>query len=500
MRRLYDGGEHPLLAITSGTVRPRTCNRCSKCGRDNTPSNSASRSSLVSRWKWRRDAASKKLAGGPGQIRPDTRTLVSATTFTAGAPFGADCVYLRLNLVHRHWFVRIRPHLFHHLAKFQHWLIELNFTLDQPGQCLRIQQTLRLCFRRHRLRQIQLNRDAHNALNIAGASQSCQTLAGRADRGILSEIWGKKGAIGFVPPEGDGALCTSHFFLFDVQKDHIVPQYLDLIFRRSYLEDQLDAEARGTTGYAAVRPKHLLSCKIPLPPLSEQRRIVARIEELAEKINEAHGLRIQSTEECDALCRSILTHDKEAKRVPMRDLVKLHSPDVLVRPDVTYDFAGVYCFGRGVFKSGRKSGMEFAYPKLTRLRRNDFVYPKLMAWEGALGVVPPECDGCVVSTEFPVFEVIEDRVLPEVLDTYFRTPTIWPDLSGASSGTNVRRRRLNPQDFLNYKMPLPSRVTQAKLRNVRVAVDALKRLQTETETHTNSPSNKFFRIKAERLQ
>jgi type I restriction enzyme S subunit len=34
---------------------------------------------------------------------------------------------------------------------------------------------------------------------------------------ILSEIWGKKGAIGLVPPEGDGALCTSHFFLFDVK-------------------------------------------------------------------------------------------------------------------------------------------------------------------------------------------------------------------------------------------------------------------------------------------
>jgi type I restriction enzyme S subunit len=33
---------------------------------------------------------------------------------------------------------------------------------------------------------------------------------------ILSEIWGKKGAVGLVPPEGEGALCTSHFFLFDV--------------------------------------------------------------------------------------------------------------------------------------------------------------------------------------------------------------------------------------------------------------------------------------------
>jgi hypothetical protein len=61
-----------------------------------------------------------------------------------------------------------------------------------------------------------------------------------------------------------------------------------------------------------------------------------------------------------------------------------------------------------------------------------------MAWEGAFGVVPPECDGCVVSTEFPVFEVLQDQVFPEVLDTYFRNLIVWPEISGASTGTNVR--------------------------------------------------------------
>lgn len=46
---------------------------------------------------------------------------------------------------------------------------------------------------------------------------------------ILSEIWGKKGAIGFVPPEGDGALCTSHFFLFDVCYERLEPKYLQAV-------------------------------------------------------------------------------------------------------------------------------------------------------------------------------------------------------------------------------------------------------------------------------
>jgi type I restriction enzyme S subunit len=90
-----------------------------------------------------------------------------------------------------------------------------------------------------------------------------------------------------------------------------------------------------------------------------------------------------------------------------------------------------------------------------------------MAWEGALGVVPPECDSLVVSPEFPVFEIDESQVLWETLDVYFRTPSVWPILSAASTGTNVRRRRLNPADFLSFEMPLPLMSTQLLLREVK---------------------------------
>src|ERR1700687_46689 len=126
----------------------------------------------------------------------------------------------------------------------------------------------------------------------------------RAGQIIVSEIWGKRGAVGFVPIEGEGALCTSHFFLFDLKTECIVPQYLQAIFRANYLEEQLNSQAKGTTGYAAVRPKHFLSAKIPLPSLYEQRRIVSRIEELAAKVDEARSLRLPLVTEVERLKQS----------------------------------------------------------------------------------------------------------------------------------------------------------------------------------------------------
>lgn len=132
-----------------------------------------------------------------------------------------------------------------------------------------------------------------------------------------------------------------------------------------------------------------------------------------------------------------------------------------------------------MFAGPIKRGTETSYKVLTRLRTNDFVYPKLMAWEGALGTVPPGCSGLCVSPEFPVFAVDEDLVLPEVLDVYFRTPSVWPLLSGESTGTNVRRRRLNPSSFLAFKMPVPSMRHQHQLRDVKARIDAMKCIQDQ---------------------
>lgn len=297
---------------------------------------------------------------------------------------------------------------------------------------------------------------------------------------LVAEIDAKVGGFGIVPDDLDGAIVSSHYFLFEVNDKILNRRFLDFFIRTLSFREQVAAQ--GSTNYAAIRPNEVLEYKLPLPPFPEQRRIVARIEALAAKIEEAGSLQGEVIEGLEQLCRSMIFNESYASSTwtSMRELVRLREPDVVVRSEEEYQFAGVYCFGKGVFKGQRKSGMEFAYPRLTRLQAGNFVYPKLMAWEGALGIVPPGCDGLMVSTEFPVFEVDERRVFSEVLDVYFRTPSVWPALAGASTGTNVRRRRLNPSDFLDYRMPLPSRSIQEKLRQVKARVDSVKKQQAQT--------------------
>jgi type I restriction enzyme S subunit len=322
---------------------------------------------------------------------------------------------------------------------------------------------------------------AYERQTIDGSGTAAKTLSlVRQGDLIMNKIWVRHGSTAIAGADVDGCAASGEFPTFALDESRVAPRWLRWQTKTKGFWAKCDALSQGTSGKNRIKPELFLTIRVPLPPLAEQRRVVARIEELAAQIHEARTLRHQATEEAEVLLRSILTHDEQAKATPMRELVNLRPPDVAVRMDETYQFAGVYSFGRGVFKSVRKSGTEFAYPRLTRLRAGEFVYPKLMAWEGAFGIVPPECDGCVVSTEFPVFEVNQKQVLPEVLDTYFRTPSVWPEIAGESTGTNVRRRRLNPQDFQDYEMPLPSMETQMKFRKARAEVDALKCLQAET--------------------
>jgi restriction endonuclease S subunit len=259
----------------------------------------------------------------------------------------------------------------------------------------------------------------------------------------------------------------------------LVPKGIDRDFLIFFLQSRYGDINANTKGSAIphIDPKFFWSMQIPLPPLDEQRRIVARIEEFAWRAKEALERLSELEAEFDLLCRAMLFAESDGNSVPtpMSELVRLRPTDVTVRKDEVYHFAGVYSFGRGVFKGPVKSGAEFAYSRLTRIHAGEFIYPKLMAWEGGLGVVPPECDGFVVSPEFPVFEVNQDRVLPETLDVYFRSPSVWPMLSEISAGTNARRKRLHPKVFLAYEMPLPPMKTQQRLREMKIRVDELRK-------------------------
>lgn len=126
----------------------------------------------------------------------------------------------------------------------------------------------------------------------------------RAGEFLVAEIDAKVGGFGIVPEALDGAIVSSHYFLFGTDPARLDRRFLDWYIRTHNFRDQV--EAQGSTNYAAIRPSDVLGYEIPLPPLAEQRRIVAKIEALAGQTREAQRLRREVKEQAEHLYMSRL--------------------------------------------------------------------------------------------------------------------------------------------------------------------------------------------------
>ncbi|WP_251969409.1 restriction endonuclease subunit S [Sphaerotilus microaerophilus] len=295
---------------------------------------------------------------------------------------------------------------------------------------------------------------------------------------VFSNVFAWEGAIAVASPDDNGRYGSHRFITCVVDPSRACAEYLKFYLTAS--EDGraqvLQASPGGAGRNRTLGVEKLGRIAVPLPPLDVQHALIARIMQLTEKTRQVEAHLDAVERDAERLIRSYIFHPQGAQPTKhrMSELVSQRQPDVAVDGTAQYRFAGVYSFGRGVFPSAVKMGSEFAYERLSTVRTGDFIYPKLMAWEGALGVVPAECDGMVVSPEFPVFTVNTEAVLPEVLDIYFRTPDVWPALAEISGGTNARRRRLQPSTFLSYEMPVPSMAKQLELRAIYQHTQALK--------------------------
>jgi type I restriction enzyme S subunit len=119
---------------------------------------------------------------------------------------------------------------------------------------------------------------------------------------ILQVTFAWEGAIAIVSAAEDGMFGSTRYPTFRVDESRCDPKFLLNYFKTEQGLQQLVKICPGSAGRNRVLSiKRIPEVQVPLPPLAEQRRVVARIEELAAQIHEARTLRHQATEEAEAL-------------------------------------------------------------------------------------------------------------------------------------------------------------------------------------------------------
>ncbi len=316
-------------------------------------------------------------------------------------------------------------------------------------------------------------------LSEAEIAASRQMLA-RRGQFILSRIDARNGALGVVPLELDGAVVTNDFPLFNVVENRLLPAYLGWMCRTASFIEECKRASEGTTNRVRLKEDEFLAREISLPPLAEQRRVVERIEELADQIHEARTLRYQAAEEAEALVVSNHVKLAGTRRRQLGEILRLDEDAVAIQPDCSYPQVGVKSFGAGLFPKAATLGTETTYRAFNRLYDGALVLSQVKGWEGALAVCPGSLAGWFVSPEYRTFRCIEGEARPGYLAPIVRTEWFWGRLAHATRGVGARRERTRPEQFLSLEIPMPDLPRQEAGERVSAELDAFKRLQAET--------------------
>jgi len=112
-------------------------------------------------------------------------------------------------------------------------------------------------------------------------------------------------------------------------------------------------------------------------------------------------------------------------------------------------------------------------------RVGDVVFSGIDLWKGCIAIVPPQFNGALVSSEFPIYEITDDRIDPDFLSTLLRSRYYRRAFRAITTG-HSNRRRTQVEDFEDLEICFPTDVTEQK-RLAADVVAARQRLRNSDE-------------------
>jgi type I restriction enzyme, S subunit len=334
---------------------------------------------------------------------------------------------------------------------------------------------------------VTLRREA-NGSEIASTTR----LLARAGQYILSRIDARNGALGLVPEALDGAVVSNDFPTFAPNTSRLLPAFLDWMTKTRSFVEICKAASEGTTNRVRLQEDRFLKMEIPLPPLLEQRRIVARIEALAAQIHEACDLRQKAVAETEALLnttRRLFFETCLARTVELQDVCSDIIDNLHSNPH--YADSGLPCVrspdvGYGTLNlEGALRTDEDEYHRRTirgEPKPDDIVLVREGGGTGKCALVLPgqrfSLGQRVMMLRLKREAVVPKFFLHQLLSPFIQEDQIVPLSKGSASP------HLNIGALKKFSIRLPSLSEQehiaAELDSLQVHIDAIKKIQAET--------------------
>ena len=172
-------------------------------------------------------------------------------------------------------------------------------------------------------------------------------------------------------------------------------------------------------------------------------------------------------------------------KVALGGLLRRSDESAVLDQAAEYHEVTIRLWGKGVFGRGKVHGRDVVSVRRV-VRANQLILSKIDARNGAIGLVPPELDGAIVSNDFPSFEFRDPDQCDAAFMGWLVRSSPFVELCKAASEGTTNRVRIKEDRFLDQKIALPPLAEQhalvarldtlaEKARQVEAHLDAVER-------------------------
>ena len=274
-----------------------------------------------------------------------------------------------------------------------------------------------------------------------------------------------------------------------------LPEWLHMILRSKQVRDDAENAMHGAAGQQRVPIEFLEQLEIPVPPLAVQRRLVARVQALTRRLDQAHQVRQAALAEAETVLPSTVDsifaeRNGEWETATVEELCG--KPQYGYTESANASPVGPKFVRITDIQDGRVDWENVPYCQCNqvdkyRLQTGDILFARTGATTGKSFLVdaPPEA----VFASYLIRVRRGQRILPEFLWWYFQSGDYWSSVFAGIDDGN--RPNMNGSKLAALEIPFPKSLTTqraivARLDSLRVKLDELQRLQREVEAELAS--------------